>query len=698
VRGKDIKNKYNQQHKQIKLEKMSSTQNVVLKNEGSYEMRKEDETLKSDKIIRMYKQIHLDYLDNENKFEITPENIDDINDTINTFSTFVNNYQMYERGIHNYFIHSHTQTGKTNFLIKIVKIILKETFETYVLEMDIKKKILFVISASDITSILNQTIERFRSALDEIKNESDYTILNIRESKPKEYRGFVENMRIGECSIYILFMLDNYSNVSNLYNYILNFYALDDEPEEKQIFLIHDEADMVIKEPLSNDIKSVAYKNWNNLLDFLKKKRISTKRLFLSATPDAYMYHCNCLNNNMIFLKPQSNYSGYEEIEYLNRGDMINKIKETHEPKKVMYEYFRRITQLKKTDNNIILYINEVKTSEQISKAIILSKVAPEYFVINYTGKEITLILPDRIREPFENYLSKNKQGYFSGKDKLTLKYEFDIHNYTVGENIKVRRNILIFKNNKNLQLQRILTLIYEYNKGQKEAKNVNHNIIINGQDMINRGLSIIDEYGFYYPTVMILRKSDSSHAVNIQQTIGRITGNIGEGIKRYLITEDDTYKKFRNYNESSKLFFKELSNIEGNKDISEIYRKYKFDSEFKLKNIDNPMKQIKRHHVRFVKTDTDNNINIMEHIITKWWKKNTLRGKILEYIYKSENHSVTKEQLSKFLEENKCINIQAQLAMFGIKSKEEYVVYEKENEKYSLRNESILFLNNLIH
>ena len=85
-----------------------------------------------------------------------------------------------------------------------------------------------------------------------------------------------------------------------------------------------------------------------------------------------------------------------------------------------------------------------------------------------------------------------------------------------------------------------------------------------------------------------------------------------------------------------------------------------------------------------------------MENNIVEWWKSNTIRGKMLRFVY--ENRRVPVENLKLFLASINCNDIDAQISKFTNLFADEYFIYEHHyNDIISIRLVALDFIDRFI-
>jgi hypothetical protein len=239
--------------------------------------------------------------------------------------------------------------------------------------------------------------------------------------------------------------------------------------------------------------------------------------------------------------------------------------------------------------------------------------------------------------------------------------------------------------------------------------------IMIIANRRLQRGISVVDtKYCWHLCYQILLGKF--SNCSNIIQSL-RLLGNYKDNNSLTLYTTDENIKFINEYNKYQEFFVKTMINknisnknlnkrliLNNNTFNNKVIGKDIHGNNIKLKyySIENNMFTLnEKRYEKYIKNRTSEQEYLEEirNILIKWWNSNTIRSKILKYIFQQTDYKIKENELMDFLRD-KVKNIQFQINMFVIKQKDEYKIYYRNNStnEISLKQDSIDILKTLIH
>lgn len=436
-------------------------------------------------------------------------------------------------------IYAPTQVGKTEKVIQYVKENLKE-------------KRLVVYSTDNKGDQMNQFLHRINYK----ENENQILVIShITDNKLKKLLKYNITNELPT----IIVVMDNYSQLSKLRERIVLL------QQEGVVFppttIFHDEGDVITK---SNEIQNVltkqpkSHQEWLLLSDFLIHHNISTRRIFVSATPENIVFLYKIYN--IISIPIPSTYQGYEHFIYKPiENNKLSEIIQTD----IEVKRFRG-------ENGIIL-LNVDRITEGIKKKdcyigqdVIMNDLYKHFHSYNivisiYNGKGITLYIPPNYKTEFCQYINN-----YNKMQKKNERIRFDTINNT----------------QQYLLTNCPIGWFYQF------CKDCGIDIVITiGCDLMNRGISycsIKKETNALTATTMIYRPSLHRHGVGLVQTIGRLSGTCRPDLQRTLYTSSEIIEKYKKMCENQTDF---INNLERELSLNDTMDSKQFFKNFELKH-----------------------------------------------------------------------------------------------------------------
>jgi hypothetical protein len=410
-----------------------------------------------------------------------------------------------------------------------------------------------------------------------------------------------------------------------------------------RLALSHDEADTITKDPNTEDVcewQAESHKAWLQLIAFFRTTfpSMDLKRMFVTATPENCCLLYNIVCPDVFRIDVPCNYVGYTDVAFAPLSDS-KKIKD------ILQE---EVSRIKATGTNeIILYCVDRKVGNGQDVALGTFASLLECTVNTYNGKGIAVMFPNLgKRFAFEEMLRAHKIPF------------------THSENItKI----------KTLTIRRFYTM----------CKAVGEKCVVTiGKDLIARGISYVgeDEFEPLTATTMIYKPGTTMHAVGITQTVGRITGCAMPNLQRKLYAPKDVIDTYVAYNKNQQIY---IDNLQGNtdeavKDVIDalIFKRYKRSIDRKNLNLNMNMEVP-------VSSKNDRQPKGLSNL-KRWWKANTITGKVLRFVFNEALEGVPKYEVLTFLYDNGSENVNQFYK--HITQREYSDVYEEVSESIRLK------------
>ena len=430
--------------------------------------------------------------------------------------------------------------------------------------------------------------------------------VNLLKVSDKKFETNIENLIKNKNKRFVIFCLDNASQITKVIRILTSIYMRFDEVKElKRIAIIHDEADTIAKDQNTenqNSEQPESHKKWLELKDLINKKMgsIDLKRMFVTATPENCVMLYKVESPDVMRLEVPSSYLGYKSIIHTKMEDDLT-------IKKLLKKEVERIRDWE--THEAILYCIDRKISDGQDVVLEnLSKYA-KCVVNTYNGNGITAYMrTNGLCKKFEQALEDEEIDY---KEKNKF--------YTM----------------KKMSIRRFYTII----------KSIGEQCVITiGKDLICRGISYVGENEKHpiTATTMFYKPGTSMHAVGICQTIGRITGCAMPTLPRRLYAPQDVYETYIAYNKNQELYMNSLKKASEetltNEVIDELdfyqYKRSIDRSKLKLK-----MKMTKKYESESEDdSEASDSEDRMKELINMWWGKKSIIGKILQFVYENED------------------------------------------------------------
>jgi hypothetical protein len=449
----------------------------------------------------------------------------------------------------------------------------------------------------------------------------------------------------------------------------------------QDLILIFDEAD------ITNKNSSTALMKQINKIQY-------DCRIYVTATmlPTLYSNKLKILPKQLLSLGQSAEYKDLNMIEKIPIENTMNGIMsalfEISTDKKEFYDY---------NGNKIpkIVYVRDVyKNDLQDDEEEALMKYLSEDYIVNpITGK-------NKIKNKYWISIIYNGKGATIHFSEIFFKF-FQNKVINMKETISkvlsfLRCNLTIFCDKENFDMHKI-------------------GIMIIANRRLQRGISVVDtKYCWHLCYQILLGKF--SNCSNIIQSL-RLLGNYKDNNSLTLYTTDENIKFINEYNKYQEFFVKTMINknisnknlnkrliLNNNTFNNKVIGKDIHGNNIKLKyySIENNMFTLnEKRYEKYIKNRTSEQEYLEEirNILIKWWNSNTIRSKILKYIFQQTDYKIKENELMDFLRD-KVKNIQFQINMFVIKQKDEYKIYYRNNStnEISLKQDSIDILKTLIH
>ncbi|NBU34327.1 hypothetical protein EB118_09000 [bacterium] len=447
-----------------------------------------------------------------------------------------------------------------------------------------------------------------------IKNDLSGADVKLMKVVEKSFDDDFEKCLKSKNNRFVIFCLDNSYQIKKLTRAVKCLGFDKDFGHIQKFAILHDEADTVTKDNVTDaihDDQAESHKKWIELLDTFNKKigDIDLKRVFVTATPENCCMLYKIEGADLIKLEIPATYRGYKDISF-------NILEDDLDIKKVLEKEVKRIKADK--TNEVILYCIDRKIDN--GQNVVLHSLSSylRCVVNTYNGHGITAFLHTiKKGNKFETQLKQHDIHYTREKHYFTIK---------------------------DITIRKFYTL----------CKRIGENCVVTiGKDLISRGISYVseDEHEPLTATTMIYKPGMTMHAVGITQTIGRITGCAMPELQRRLYAPRDVIETYRVYNINQEAYIKQIEMQQVHKTLTkDVISEMEFQ---KIKrHIDRVKLQLKMNYKNSHSNESESDIEQMKQLIDKWWGADTIIGKILRYLYSSEN-GVGESELRNFIKEN---------------------------------------------
>lgn len=406
---------------------------------------------------------------------------------------------------------------------------------------------------------------------------------------------------------FIIFCLDNASQITKLIRGMQCAYHKKEFKELKKIAIIHDEADMITKDKdvlTINNEQAESHKKWIELIDFMNTTihSISLKRIFVTATPENCCMLYDIENVDIFKLPIPDTYTGYEDIEYTSFEDNSE----------ILPFMRNQVNRIYSGDTNeIILYCVDRKLEEddvdnfRNCQNYVLQGFSEEFdcIVNTYNSNGINVMIKNRMKKKMFAFELKRQKIKYVNNDSLFII--------------------------KKLAIRKFYTI----------CKSIDEKCVITiGKDLISRGISYVSE-DIEKPltaTTIICKPGKDMHAVGISQNLGRVTGCASPELKRRVFAPSDVIKTYITYNKNQEKLIEKIQETKIGNTSTTIdqmnFNKYS-------RNIDRKKLQLKMNMVESEnKSDTEYENEKIDGVdlnkLKKWLNDSTILGKMIRYLY----------------------------------------------------------------
>jgi len=407
-----------------------------------------------------------------------------------------------------------TQMGKTNACIAFASAC-------------IDRRLPVLLSCDNRSDQLDQTFSRFQSFF---SSRPDVSILRVDD---RRFETQLETS-LRSSKRCVVFLLNNNAQVERL-RIATRAAIVGNTPSEDvqldSVVLIHDEGDVVIKDPSVSAIRPrqpESHKAWIQYCTFLSQ-RFTLKRAFLSATPECVNYMVDA--TVVISLISGDGYVGYRHIQYTalpehdgaddeNANDLILPM---------LYDECRRMKE------GAILYCvnRRIEDGHDTLFTQICEEVDRNVIVHTYNGKGIVArVVHPRFVPTLAGLINEMKLTKTKIQSTLTSPIILTIENVPVSEFYEACRR---------LQLYKIITI---------------------GYDLMSRGISFVSSGrapDTIAATTMFYKPGKTMHAVGICQAVGRITGRARPDMERKLFAPRAVIQKYLAFNMNQEVYIPRL-------------------------------------------------------------------------------------------------------------------------------------------
>lgn len=260
--------------------------------------------------------------------------------------------------------------------------------------------------------------------------------------------------------------------------------------------------------------------------------------------------------------------------------------------------------------------------------------------------------------DKFTNQFNKFIRRYNNDKNNKKITYETENGIYII-KNMTIRDYYQICKDSDHLA------------------------VITIGMDLLSRGISFVSTekvYDALAATTMIYVPGNTMHGVGLCQTIGRICGTARPDLQRRLYASESVITNYKYFNTNQKQYLKELRDNQGILS-NQIMSKIIFNNKL-TRPVDRPKVGIKfNYKIDVEAAERANPVGLddtnMKRLIDLWWKKNTIIGKILTFVYES-GVGVSENELKEYLQEIGSDNVGEMYRHLTRKTKEYFYVFRR--------------------
>ena len=531
-------------------------------------------------------------------------------------------------------IYAGTQVGKTASTIALIK-----TFFQYNTPV--------IVSSDNKTDQQEQIKDRIEKDF----ISEDITLLKVTDKTfKKDLKECISNGN----KRFVIFCLDNNSQIEKLIEQLTSCYTRIPKMKEiEKMAIIHDEADTIAKDQntdVIDETQAKSHQKWLELKDTINNNmgEIDLKRIFVTSTPEnvVQLYDIKC--PDVMRLEKPSNYTGYDKIKHIDITDDLE----------IGEKLKNEVDRIKNSGTNeAILYCIDRKIED--GHVVLLQHFANwlNCIVNTYNGNGISTIINNPIQlERFERRLN--------------------------------RYNVSFIKNDTHFQMKNMsIRMFYSIMKDMGE-----NCVLTIGKDLICRGISYVgsDKEAPITATVMFYRPGKTINAVNINQTIGRITGCAMPGLQRKLYCPKNVFESYINFNKNQEIYIKEITK-EGNMTTTKetvdglIFKSYKHPIDRPKLNLQMNMESDEETEVG---TDVDMNLEKMIRLIDSWKNVNNLTEIAKVFRRMLDNEGKLESNLVKEM-----IGDAPMSSMTLIHHSKWNLVFRKENGFHYLRNEVLEYL-----
>lgn len=526
------------------------------------------------------------------------------------------------------------QAGKTDSMIKIAEESMIETIPVIVLFDNSKDQ-------------LAQNGERIRSKL----CGADCKVISTSDKKWKKtlYDTIIES------EMFVMMGMANGSQLGKMAGIIKS--AIDIQEESyKSICLIQDEADFQTKSSnvvTYNDNTPISQRETMKLIEYFNNVNVDVNRYHVSATIENILLLDYKIRVKDVFqLSTTKTYSGIDNIEF-------KQVENWNSAPSLFRKLSREINRkLIANDNTTILFVTKRETREHIdllSEFSQLENCIPHV----YNGSGITTFIPTGHKE----FNKELKRISTLKKYKYTLEKQYaNIDKMSIAEYYEVCR---IF--------------------------GLGFVPVTIGMSLMNRGISFvstkIENVVPMVATTMFYNPGKTNPNTSSTQALGRLNGLARPELRRKVYATLKNINDYKNYIDNQKVYNKLFKNANGDELCNDIIERtpmgIKFNKPLDRKCVGIERKIVPRPVTPPVSDDEER--DIMRQLVDRWWNKETIIGKILKFIYKSED-GVGENDLKNFIKECGSDN-SGQIYIHLTRNTKEYKhVFERNNGQTNIK------------
>lgn len=530
----------------------------------------------------------------------------------------------------------------------------------------VTKNISVVLSSDNKKDQMGQLFSRLIKAV-ETNYESIFEHCFITTVDNKNFDTLVDEMR--SYKSFVICCLDNKSQIQKVHEKIN---LINDAQGIKHLCLIHDEADVITKARNITEVMTShpeSHKKWIELTNNLYSKGISTKRVFVTATPENVVY---LHKPGYVWELPiPENYVSYRDFEFTELNAFDN-----HTITRILTREVKR----RNDEGGIILYCverNKDEANDEDDRSNQTQVFSSCMNNIKKTGLDVVSIYNSNgFKLGFR--LQKHKTIFMNKMEELNVQY-------TITED----SSLLIKKNE--------LSISEFYGHLQLIGCKV---VLTIGKDLISRGISFVSNQkeNPLTATTMIYKPGNQLSQVALTQSIGRLNGTAQPQLKRRLYTTDDVYTNYTTFMKNQQEIMSSIR-ANGKKVDSELI------SEIALwkasRSVDRKVLKLEQDMTFWEDSESgeedddgylsDN--DKMKNLVDKWWNADTISGKILRFIYK--NKTVKRETLLQFLNSIDCSADKWLTQLITPDNKGYCLVYRKTDTNFTLNDSVFNYIKN---